>query len=89
MRCSDFSNCAERGIPKPKRDDSNARTRTTTGRWHLWRIWKGKENMLPHSFNVQLAGFTSIPRPRTFNTHTLTIQMRLNMGSAHENKRDH
>ena len=50
---------------------------------------KGKENMLPHSFNVQLAGFTSIPRARTFNTHTLTIQMRLNMGSAHENKRDH
>ena len=89
MRCSDFQNCTECEIPKPKRNDSNARTFTTTGRWHLWTIGKGKGNRLPHSFNVQLAGFTSIPRARTFNTHTLTIQMRLNMGSAHENKRDH
>ena len=88
MRCSDFTNCAECENPKPKGTGSNARTSTTTGRWHLWTNGKGKGNSLPHLFNIQPAGFTSIPRARTFNAHTLAFQMHLNMGSAHGNNRD-
>ena len=76
---SDFTNGAECENQKTKRDVHHARTFTPTGRWHLWTNGKGKENSLPNSSNIQLAGFISIPRVRTFNTRTLTFQMHLNM----------
>ena len=74
----DFSISSERQNKKQK-VVHDARTSTATGRWHLWTNGREKGNSLPHSSNIPLAGFISIPRARTFNACTLTFRIHLNM----------
>ena len=89
MCCSDFSNCAERETPNQKEIIPMPGRSQPPVDWLGWGMGMGGKQAPALAPTSHSRGSDRTQIVRTFNTHTLTIQMRLNMGSAHENKRGH